>query len=83
MVRRVPDETTGERLRRRADECRRTARVLLSRSDGSKTGQIYDIIGTQNLFGDESLFINVGHWANPASTSSPRRCGCSSRVACW
>jgi hypothetical protein len=25
-----------------------------------KDGQIYDIIGTQNLYGEESLFINFG-----------------------
>jgi ubiquinone/menaquinone biosynthesis C-methylase UbiE len=43
-------------------------RVLVSRSDGSKTGQIYDIIGTQNLFGEESLFINLGYWKNNPTT---------------
>jgi hypothetical protein len=37
VPRRIQDESTGERLRRRADECRRTARVQLSCSDGSKT----------------------------------------------
>ena len=44
------------------------AHVLLSRSDGSKTGQIYDIIGTQNLFGEESMFINFGYWKNNPAT---------------
>jgi ubiquinone/menaquinone biosynthesis C-methylase UbiE len=67
-VRRMEDETTGARLRRWADECRQVARVLASRSDGAKTGQIYDIIGTQNLYGEESLFINFGYWKNNPTT---------------
>ncbi|MGH3563444.1 MAG: SAM-dependent methyltransferase, partial [Mycobacterium sp.] len=29
---------------------------------------IYDIVGTQNLFGEESLFINFGYWANNPTT---------------
>lgn len=65
---RIEDEITSARLRRWADECRRTARVLVSRSDGSQTGQIYDIIGTQNLFDEESLFINFGYWKNNPAT---------------
>lgn len=68
VPRRIEDETTSARLRRWADESRRTARVLLSRSDTPKTGQIYDIIGTQNLFGEESLFINFGYWKNNPTT---------------
>jgi ubiquinone/menaquinone biosynthesis C-methylase UbiE len=67
-VRRIDDETTGARLRRWAAECRQVARVLASRSDTSKTGQIYDIIGTQNLYGEESLFINFGYWKNNPTT---------------
>jgi hypothetical protein len=66
--RRLEDETTSARLRRWAHECRQTARVSLSRSDTSKTGQIYDIIGTQNLFGEESQFINFGYWKNKPTT---------------
>jgi ubiquinone/menaquinone biosynthesis C-methylase UbiE len=68
VPRRIEDETTGARLRRWAAECREVARVLVSRSDGSKTGQIYDIIGTQNLYGEESLFINFGYWKNDPAT---------------
>ena len=64
VPRRIEGETTSVRLRRWADESRRTARVLLSRSDTPKTGQIYDIIGTHNLYGEESLFINFGYWKN-------------------
>lgn len=65
---RLQDETTSARLRRWADECRQATRVLVSRSEGSKTGQIYDIIGTQNLFGEESMFINFGYWQNNPAT---------------
>src|SRR5574337_152415 len=65
---RIEDETTAQRWRRWMGEYRRLARVLLSRSDLPKTGQVYDIIGTQNLFGEESLFINFGYWANNPAT---------------
>jgi ubiquinone/menaquinone biosynthesis C-methylase UbiE len=65
---RIEDETRSERWRRWADEYRRMAGVWLSRSDGSKTGQMYDIVGTQNLFGEESLFINFGYWKNNPAT---------------
>jgi ubiquinone/menaquinone biosynthesis C-methylase UbiE len=68
VPRRIEDETRSARLRRWADECRQVARVLVSRSDGLKTGQIYDIIGTQNLYGEESLFINFGYWKNSPTT---------------
>jgi ubiquinone/menaquinone biosynthesis C-methylase UbiE len=68
VPRRVHDETRSARLRRWADEYQRVARVVMSRSDLSKTGQIYDIIGTQNLFGEESLFINFGYWKNNPAT---------------
>jgi ubiquinone/menaquinone biosynthesis C-methylase UbiE len=66
--RRMEDETTGARWRRWARECGQTAKVLATRSDTPKTGQIYDIIGTQNLFGEESLFINFGYWKNNPDT---------------
>lgn len=68
IPRQVQDESTGDRLRRWADECGRMARVAVSSSDSPKTGQIYDIIGTQNLFGEESLFINFGYWENNPAT---------------
>jgi SAM-dependent methyltransferase len=44
------------------------AAVAVSSTGGLKTGQIYDIVGTQNLFGEESLFINFGYWRNHPST---------------
>jgi ubiquinone/menaquinone biosynthesis C-methylase UbiE len=43
--------------------------VVLSRADiSSKAGQIYDIIGTENLFGEETLFINFGYWKDKPAT---------------
>jgi ubiquinone/menaquinone biosynthesis C-methylase UbiE len=70
----MEDETRSARLRRWADECRQVVHVLASRSDGLKTGQIYDIIGTQNLYGEESLFINFGYWKNnPTSMDEASR----------
>ena len=68
VPRRIEEETRSARLRRWADECGQVVRVLASRSDGLKTGQIYDIIGTQNLYGEESLFINFGYWKNNPTT---------------
>ena len=68
VPRRLEEETRSAGLRRWADECRQVVRVLASRSDGLKTGQIYDIIGTQNLYGEESLFINFGYWKNNPTT---------------
>jgi ubiquinone/menaquinone biosynthesis C-methylase UbiE len=66
--RRIEDETRGERLRRWADECQRGVKVAVSRSGVPKTGQFYDIIGIDNLFGEESLFINFGYWKNNPET---------------
>ena len=63
----MAEETKSVRLRRWADETRQVVRILASRSD-TKTGQIYDIIGTQNLYGEESLFINFGYWKNNPTT---------------
>jgi ubiquinone/menaquinone biosynthesis C-methylase UbiE len=63
----IEEETKSARLRRWADETRQVVRILASRSD-TRTGQIYDIIGTQNLYGEESLFINFGYWKNNPTT---------------
>lgn len=69
IPRHIQNESTAARLRRWADECGRMARVAVSSSGGApKTGQVYDIIGTQNLFGEESLFINFGYWKNRPTT---------------
>lgn len=68
LPREVLEESTGERLRRWADEWRQMASVAMSSADGPKTGMVYDIVGTQNLFGEESLFINFGYWRNHPTT---------------
>ena len=68
VPRRVQEESTSARLRRWGNECRRALRVALTPSDLPKTGQIYDIVGTQNLYGEESLFINFGYWKNQPAT---------------
>ncbi|MEB3031992.1 SAM-dependent methyltransferase [[Mycobacterium] nativiensis] len=68
IPRHVQDESTAARLRRWLDEWGQAARVALASSDGPKTGLIYDIVGTQNLFGEESLFINFGYWKDKPAT---------------
>ena len=69
VPRRMDRESIDARLRRWVDEWRRAAHVALGPSDISKTtGHIYDIIGTQNLFGEESMFINLGYWKNKPTT---------------
>ncbi|MGH3724585.1 MAG: SAM-dependent methyltransferase [Mycobacterium sp.] len=68
LPRQVLDESPTERLRRWADEWRQMAAVAVSSADGPKTGLVYDIVGTQNLFGEESLFINFGYWRNHPAT---------------
>ena len=72
----MEDETTSARWRRWADESRQVARVWFSRSDlpsgaagwPAKAGQMYDIFGTQSVFGEESLFLNFGYWKNNPTT---------------
>ncbi|KUH97229.1 class I SAM-dependent methyltransferase [Mycobacterium sp. IS-3022] len=68
IPRNTRDESLGARLGRWADEWRQMAAVSLSSSGGPKAGQIYDIVGTQNLYGEESLFINFGYWKNGPAT---------------
>ena len=63
----MEEETRSARLRRWASETRQVVRILASRAD-DKTGRIYDVIGTQNLYGEESLFINFGYWKNNPTT---------------
>lgn len=67
VPRQFRDESAVARLGRWAGEWRQVAGVALS-SDGPKTGRVYDIVGTQNLFGEESLFINLGYWKNNPAT---------------
>jgi hypothetical protein len=66
--RQVRDRSTVARLLRWAGEWRQAIAVAVSRSRRPKTGRIYDVVGTQNLFGEESLFINMGYWKNNPNT---------------
>jgi len=69
VSRRIKGEHTGARLRRWVGEWGRAARVAFAPPNVARTtGAIYDIIGTQNLFGEESMFINLGYWKNKPAT---------------
>lgn len=69
----IPVETLPERTARWARECLEWARVPLLPS-GERVGRVYDIVGPQNLFGEDSLFINLGYWqGNPASLDEASR----------
>lgn len=62
-----PVETLPERTRRWARECYEWAKVPLL-PPGQRAGRIYDIVGPQNLFGEDSLFINLGYWRDNPKT---------------
>src|SRR6202041_1989319 len=76
VPRRMEDETTSARWRRWADESRQVARVWFSASRipsgaagwPARAGKMYDIFGTQSVFGEESLFLNFGYWENNPTT---------------
>ncbi|WP_067819525.1 SAM-dependent methyltransferase [Nocardia inohanensis] len=57
----VPVETLPERTGRWARECLEWAKVPFL-PPGRRVGRVYDIVGPQNLFGENSLFINLGYW---------------------
>ncbi|MCU1646247.1 MAG: SAM-dependent methyltransferase [Nocardia sp.] len=57
----IPVETLPGRTARWARECLEWARVPFLPS-GRRVGRVYDIVGPQNLFGEDSLFINLGYW---------------------
>ncbi|MBL1075323.1 class I SAM-dependent methyltransferase [Nocardia sp. 2] len=63
----IPVETLPERSRRWARECYEWAKVPLL-PPGKRAGRIYDIVGPQNLFGEDSLFINLGYWHDRPAT---------------
>ncbi|QLY31747.1 class I SAM-dependent methyltransferase [Nocardia huaxiensis] len=63
----LPVETLPERTRRWARECYEWAKVPLL-PPGERAGRIYDIVGPQNLFGEDSLFINLGYWRDRPAT---------------
>ncbi|MEV6279319.1 methyltransferase domain-containing protein [Nocardia sp. NPDC051832] len=64
----MSEETFGRRLRRWSGEWGRMAALPLARSTPERVGRLYDIVGTRNLFGEESLFINLGYWRDDPAT---------------
>ncbi|MEV6771135.1 methyltransferase domain-containing protein [Nocardia sp. NPDC051030] len=69
----IPVETLPQRGARWARECLEWAKVPFLPS-GRRVGRVYDIVGPQNLFGEDSLFINLGYWHdNPASLDEASR----------
>lgn len=61
-------ESPAELARRWARECAQMAALPLVRPRSARIGRLYDIVGTQNLFGEDSLFINLGYWQNNPGT---------------
>ncbi|KIA66214.1 SAM-dependent methyltransferase [Nocardia vulneris] len=69
----IPVEDIGTRSLRWARECYEWAKVPLLPS-GQRVGRVYDVVGPQNLFGEDSLFINLGYWRdNPATLDEASR----------
>lgn len=69
----IPVEDLGTRSLRWARECYEWAKVPLLPS-GQRVGRVYDVVGPQNLFGEDSLFINLGYWRdNPATLDEASR----------
>lgn len=63
----IPVEDFGTRSRRWARECYEWSKVPFLPSS-QRVGRVYDVVGPQNLFGEDSLFINLGYWRdNPAT----------------
>ncbi|WP_067712246.1 methyltransferase domain-containing protein [Nocardia yamanashiensis] len=63
----IPVETLPERTGRWARECLEWAKVPFL-PPGRRVGRVYDIVGPQNLFGEDSLFINLGYWHDRPAT---------------
>ncbi|MFI6870306.1 methyltransferase domain-containing protein [Nocardia sp. NPDC050406] len=69
----LPVETGPERTRRWARECYEWAKVPLL-PPGRRAGRVYDVVGPHNLFGEDSLFINLGYWRdNPRTLDEASR----------
>ncbi|MFG1794527.1 SAM-dependent methyltransferase [Nocardia sp. NPDC049149] len=69
----IPVEDLRHRSLRWARECYEWAKVPLLPS-GERVGRAYDVVGPQNLFGEDSLFINLGYWRdNPATLDEASR----------
>lgn len=49
-------------------EWKQLAALPFAPSRAERIGRLYDIVGTANLFGEDSLYINLGYWQhNPAT----------------
>lgn len=69
----IPVENVRDRSRRWARECYEWAKVPFLPSN-ERVGRVYDVVGPQNLFGEDSLFINLGYWQdNPATLDEASR----------
>ncbi|WP_194819990.1 class I SAM-dependent methyltransferase [Nocardia sp. XZ_19_385] len=64
----LSEEAFGRRLRRWSGEWGKLAALPWAKSTPERVGRLYDIVGTQNLFGEESLFINLGYWRDDPAT---------------
>lgn len=64
----LPAETRAQRLGRWARECGQVATLPFAPSRAERLGRLYDIVGTKNLFGEDSLYINLGYWAAGPAT---------------
>ncbi|GAB0107680.1 class I SAM-dependent methyltransferase [Nocardia sp. JMUB6875] len=63
----IPVESLAERTGRWARECLEWSKVPFLPS-GERVGRVYDIVGPRNLFGEDSLFINLGYWREHPTT---------------
>ncbi|GAA1595494.1 SAM-dependent methyltransferase [Nocardia ninae] len=69
----IPVEDFRTRSLRWAKECYEWSRVPFLPS-GERVGRVYDVVGPRNLFGEDSLFINLGYWRdNPATLDEASR----------
>jgi cyclopropane fatty-acyl-phospholipid synthase-like methyltransferase len=63
----IPVESFLHRTRRWGRECYEWAKVPFL-PPGNRVGRVYDVVGPQNLFGEDSLFINLGYWRDRPDT---------------
>lgn len=64
----IPVESAPRRVGRWARECAQFATLPFIPSQSARLGRLYDIVGTQNLFGEDSLYINLGYWKDRPPT---------------
>lgn len=56
------------RLGRWSGEWKELLKLRSLTSHSERLGKLYDTVGTRNLFGEDSLFINLGYWKNNPAT---------------